>query len=460
MAGSASELPDGSGPLLLDLIGFWPTRPDLAPDGGEYSRMTQSLDRFLPAAGNGARRRLIQKPIRATTVLGPAFIAAIAYVDPGNFATNFQGGATTGYRLVWVVVTANLMAMPIQYMSAKLGIVTGRSLPELCRETLSKPMSLAMWLQAELVAMATDLAEFIGAAIGLKLLFGMPLPLAGACTAVMAFIILSLQRRGHRPFEVAVAALLMFIAAGFLYLVFQVPPSPSQLAGGLIPDMQGQETLVLVAGIIGATVMPHAIYLHSGLTSRRSRPRTQAETITLLRFERLDIVLAMTIAGLVNLSMLAFAAEVFHGSGAGSVTLPGIHAELRQLVGGGAALVFACALLASGISSSSVGTAAGQVIMDGFLGVSLPLWIRRLVTMAPALLLLGSGIDATKALVLSQVSLSFGIPFALVALLVVTSRRQIMGDHVNRRPMIALLSGITGVLIILNVVLLGQQVIG
>ncbi|AGL17057.1 Mn2+/Fe2+ transporter NRAMP family [Actinoplanes sp. N902-109] len=454
--------------------------------------------------------------------LGPAFVAAVAYLDPGNFATNFAGGSSTGYRLVWVVVLANLVAMPIQYLAAKLGVVTGRSLPQLCRSTMSRPARRLMWAQAEIVAMATDLAEFVGAAVGLNLLFGMPLALAALVTAVLSFAVLAFQRRGHRPFELAVGFLLALICAGFLYLLMRVPPDPTGLLTGLVPAPGGPDTLLLAVGIIGATVMPHAIYLHSGLMSTRvaafsagladgatgvaataaagvtataaagvtATPGTAAGVAAtagagsdaasdsvgvgatigsaggtgrrqLLRYVRVDIGIAMGIAGLVNLSMLAIAAELFHtGPGTPALGLDAVHNGIGQIVGGSAALAFAAALLASGISSSSVGTAAGQIIMDGFLNLKLPVWLRRAVTMAPALALLLAGVDPTRALVLSQVTLSFGIPFALGALLWLTSRRDIMGSHVNTRATITAMTVVVTVLAGLNLLLLAQQFLG
>ncbi|GIF23811.1 manganese transport protein [Actinoplanes tereljensis] len=396
--------------------------------------------------------------IRAATALGPAFVAAIAYLDPGNFATNFAGGSSTGYRLVWVVVLANLVAMPIQYLAAKLGIVTGRSLPQLCRERMPKRARWAMWAQAEVVAMATDLAEFVGAAIGLNLLFGMSLPVAAVVTAVLAFVILGFQRRGHRPFELAIGALLALICAGFLYMTIAVPPSSGGVVTGLLPTFSGENTLLFAVGIIGATVMPHAIYLHSGLMSSRVGRSGPVSPHRLLAFARLDIGIAMGIAGLVNLSMLAIAAKLFyHGAGTPAVTLDEVHRDLGQMVGGAAALAFAAALLASGISSSSVGTAAGQIIMDGFLNLRIPLWLRRAITMTPAILLLMSGIDLTQALVFSQVTLSFGIPFALGALVWLTSRRSVMGEHVNTVKMTIAMTAVVALLSGLNIVFLGQQ---
>jgi manganese transport protein len=417
--------------------------------------MTQTARPAAPEVATAPRR---PGKVRVATALGPAFVAAIAYVDPGNFATNFAGGASVGYGLLWVVLLANLVAMPIQFLAAKLGAVTGQSLPRLCRDKMRKPAAWFMWGQAEVVAMATDLAEFVGAAIGLNLLFRVPLPIAALFTAVLSFVILSLQRRGHRPFELAIGSLLALICGGFFYLVVMAPPSASASLGGLVPNFSGSDTLLLAVGIIGATVMPHAIYLHSGLMSDRATGMTFPERLRLLRFERLDIGIAMTLAGLVNLSMLAVAAKLFHGNHTGEMTLEAAHTGLGQMVGGAAALAFAAALLASGISSSSVGTAAGQIVMEGFLGRQIPLWLRRLITMSPALVLLCSGVDPTQALVLSQVVLSFGIPFALVALLVLTSRRDLMGDQVNTRTTIVSMTAIVVVISSLNILLLAQQI--
>ncbi|MGX6604529.1 Nramp family divalent metal transporter [Micromonosporaceae bacterium Da 78-11] len=408
--------------------------------------------------GTSAPRPAPIRKIRAVAALGPAFVAAIAYLDPGNFATNFAAGSTTGYQLVWVVVLANLTAMPVQYLAAKVGIVTGKSLPRLCREQMPRPAAWLMWGQAELVAMATDLAEFVGAAIGLHLLFHMPLPAAVLVTVVLSYGVLALQRRGHRPFEVAIGSLLALICAGFLYLVLRLPPSTDGFLGGLTPNLAGPGTLMLTTGLIGATIMPHAVYLHSGLTSKRTAISSPGDLRRLLRLTRIDIGIAMGIAGLVNLSMLAIAAELFpHHTGTAALGLDDVHSRLAQTVGGGAALAFAAALLASGISSSSVGTAAGQIIMDGLLNRRIPIWLRRAITMAPAVILLTSGVDPTKALLMSQVVLSFGIPFALGALLWFTSRRNVVGDHVNTAAMTVGMTVVTAILIGLNLILLAQQ---
>jgi manganese transport protein len=388
-------------------------------------------------------------------LMGPAFVAAVAYIDPGNFATNFTAGARFGYTLVWVIVVANLMAMLVQYLSAKAGVATGRDLPELCREHLPRPVSRGLWVQAEIIAMATDLAEFVGAAIGLNLLFGVPLFPAGLITAVVAFGILALEQRGYRRFELAIAGLLLIVFLGFLYDLVVVGADPAGVAGGLVPRLAGDDSLLLVAGIIGATVMPHVVYLHSALTKARVRCADDAERRELLRFQRLDVVVGLGAAGVINLSMLVIAASLFNATGnAGIDSIEGAHAGLGRLVGGGAALAFAVALLASGLSSSSVGTYAGQVVMQGFIRRGIPLFLRRGLTMLPALVVLGLGLPATDSLVISQVVLSFGIPFALVPLLLLTRRADIMGTFVNNRVTNAAAGGIAAMIIALNVYLL------
>ena len=392
------------------------------------------------------------------SMLGPAFVAAIAYVDPGNFATNVNGGARFGYLLLWVVLAANLMAMLIQYLSAKLGIVTDRNLPELCREHYPRHVSWGLWIQAEGMAMATDIAEFIGAALGLNLLFGVPLLPAGLMTAVIAFALLELQRHGFRRFELAISALLGLILLGFLYETLKIGPSASGAAQGLIPHLDGASSVYLAVGIIGATVMPHAIYLHSALTKGRTPVQNQQERARVLRFARTDVLVALGLAGLVNMAMLAVAAKLFHDRPGWSHTdtLQGAHAGFAQLVGGTAALAFAVALLASGASSSSVGTYAGQVVMAGFVNLRIPLVARRLLTMLPALVVLAIGVSPTSALVLSQVVLSFGIPFALVPLVLLTRRRDVMGVHVNRLPTTVVAVAIAALISALNVFLLAQ----
>jgi manganese transport protein len=402
-----------------------------------------------------ARRRRLRGGL---AMLGPAFVAAIAYVDPGNFATNIQSGARYGYLLLWVVVVANLIAMLVQYLSAKLGIVTGQSLPEQVRARFPRPVCWGMWVQAEVVAMATDIAEFVGAALGLNLLFRIPLLPAGLITCVIAFGILGLQARGLRRFELAVAGLLGLVVAGFLYETLRIGPSASGSLRALLPAVHGSGSLYLAAGILGATVMPHAIYLHSALAKSRSPGRGDQERRRALKFARLDVLAALGLAGLVNMAMLAVAARAFHTPALSGLTSIGqAHAELGRLAGGTAALAFAGALLASGASSSSVGTYAGQVVMSGFTSLRVPLLIRRAITMLPALAILATGTNPTAALILSQVVLSFGIPFALIPLVVLTSKTKIMGAHVNRRRTTIGAGACVALIIALNGLILVQQ---
>ncbi len=398
--------------------------------------------------------------LRATlSMLGPAFVAAIAYVDPGNFATNIQGGARFGYLLLWVVLVANLMAMLVQYLSAKLGIVTEHSLPALFRAQYPRSLSWGMWVQAEVMAMATDVAEFVGAALGLNLLFGVPLLPAALMTGVIAFAILGLQSRGYRRFELAITALLGIIFLGFLYETLRIGPSARESLGGLVPHLAGSDSLYLAVGIIGATVMPHVIYLHSALTNGRVPVRNERERSRVLRFARTDVIVALGLAGIVNMAMLAVAAKLFHfGGDTGVSTIEQAHSGFATMVGGGAALAFSVALLASGASSSSVGTYAGQVVMQGFVGFKIPIFVRRLVTMIPAIVVLAIGIGPTDVLVLSQVVLSFGIPFALIPLVLLTRRKDVMGEHVNRRLTTVAALGLISVITALNVFLIGQQI--
>ncbi len=434
------------------------SRPASGPEipgtpGQEPSGLPQPL--WGPPSG----LRLLRSRGRVRGVaalLGPAFVAAVAYIDPGNFATNFTAGAKFGYALVWVVVAANLMAMLVQYLSAKTGVATGRDLPELCREHFGRAVSRGLWAQAELIAMATDLAEFIGAAIGLNLLFRIPLFPAGLITGAVAFGILALEQRGYRRFELAIAALLGIVFLGFVYDLAAVGADPAAVAAGLVPRIPGADGPLLVAGIIGATVMPHVVYLHSALTKARVPCRDDAERRELLRFQRLDVLIGLGAAGLINLAMLFVAASVFsqHGIRAGAGSIEAAHAGLGRLVGGGAALAFAVALLASGLSSSSVGTYAGQVVMQGFIRRRIPLFLRRGLTMLPALVVLGLGVPATYSLVISQVVLSFGIPFALVPLVLLTRRADIMGPLVNRPVTTAATACIAVTIIALNLYLL------
>ncbi len=398
---------------------------------------------------------------RGSVFLGPAFVAAIAYVDPGNFATNIAGGSKFGYLLLWVVLAANLMAMLIQYMSAKVGIATGRNLPELCRERFPRAASIGLWVQAEIVAMATDLAEFVGAAIALNLLFGVPLFPAGLITAVASFGILALQRRGHRRFELVIGGMLAVILGGFLYETLQIGGSASGIAEGLIPGFQGTDSVLLATGILGATVMPHVIYLHSALTQNRMPATSDDEKRRVLKFQRLDVLLAMSVAGFVNMSMLAAAAGLFFVGGmTGIDTIEAAHNGFGDQLGPGAALAFALALLASGFASASVGTYAGQVVMQGFIGRTIPLAARRLVTMTPALIVLAIGADPTAALVTSQVVLSFGIPFALIPLVMLCRNTEVMGALVNRTVTTVAASVVAAMIIALNGFLVFQTFAG
>jgi manganese transport protein len=394
--------------------------------------------------------------------LGPAFIAAVAYVDPGNFATNIAGGAKFGYLLLWVVLAANLIAMLVQTQSAKLGIATGKNLAELCRERFSRRTSIGLWLQAELVAMATDIAEVVGAALGLHLLFGIPLFPAGLIAGAGAFAILGLQQMGYRRLEAGITVLVGVVVASFVFELFDAKPQASEIARHLfVPGFAGTESILLATGIIGATVMPHVVYLHSALTQRRIVGRDGAERKKILGFEKVDVVIALSLAGLVNLSMMIVAAALFHTSGLTGVdSIDGAFEALQTLVSDRAATVFGIALLASGFASSSVGTMAGQVVMQGFIRRRIPLFLRRAITLAPALVVLALGIDPTDALVGSQVVLSFGIPFALVPLLIVAARREVMGELVNPVWLTALAGVLAGLIIALNVFLLYQVFFG
>jgi manganese transport protein len=426
------------------------------------------IDTELALPLPGLRRQSELRRIRSLgrlrgrlALLGPAFVAAVAYVDPGNFATNVSGGAKFGFLLVWVVLAANLMAMLVQYLSAKVGVATGRNLPELCREHFPRPVSWGLWVQAEVIAISTDLAEFVGAAIALNLLFGVPPFTAGLMTAVVAFGVLGLQSRGYRKFEIAIAALLGIVLLGFVYDLLQVHVDAGSFASGFLPGFSGTDSILLAVGILGATVMPHVVYLHSALTQNRVKAEDDDERRELLRFQKLDVVIALTVAGVINMTMLVVAAGLFHSNGHTAVSsLEGAHSELGNLVGGGAALAFAVALLASGLSSSSVGTYAGQVVMQGFIDRRIPLFLRRAITMAPALVVLGLGLDPTRTLVISQVVLSFGIPFALVPMILLTSRKRVMGALVNRRGTTVVASVVAAIIIALNLFLVHQQFFG
>ncbi len=387
--------------------------------------------------------------------LGPAFIASVAYIDPGNFATNIAGGAQFGYALLWVVLAANLIGMLVQAQSAKLGIATGSNLPELCRQEFPRRASLGLWVQGELVAMATDVAEVIGAALGLHLLFGIPLLPAGLIAGAGSFAILALQQHGFRRLEAVIAGFVGVVIASFVFEVTRSNPDPKGIAEGFIPGFEGTESILLATGILGATVMPHVVYLHSALTQRRVVGRNDAEKRKILGFEKVDVVIAMTIAGLVNMSMVVVAAGLFNAGGlTGIDTIEGAYEGLRQTVSDNAATVFGVALLASGLASTSVGTMAGQVIMQGFINRRIPLNLRRAITLAPAFLILAIGLDPTRALVISQVVLSFGIPFALVPLLVIARKREVMGGLVNPTWLTAVAAGLAAAIIGLNAFLL------
>ncbi len=398
------------------------------------------------------------RPVRGRLILlGPAFVAAVAYVDPGNFATNSTAGARYGYLLVWVVVAANLAAMLVQTLTAKLGLATGRSLPELCREHLPRPLNRVMWAQAELVAMATDLAEVIGGAVALYLLFGVPLLPGGLIIGAASFAILALRARGFRTFEIAIAVLLGVIVLAFAVNLVSAQPDVSDAATGLLPRMQGTDSMLLAAGILGATVMPHVIYVHSALTPNRLPAEGETQRRVVAKGLRVDVLIALGIAGAVNLAMLLVAASSFHGTSIpGTDTLEGVHAGLATTLGTAAAVGFAVALLLSGLASTSVGTYAGEIIMQGFLRRRIPLLVRRMITLLPALAVLAIGVDPTRALVLSQVVLSFGIPFALIPVVMFTRRRDLMGSLVNRRATTAAAVAITAFVVALNAFLLWQ----
>jgi manganese transport protein len=414
----------------------------------------EELDR-LPGSGErvlrGGRKSI-------WPFLGPAFIACVAYMDPGNFATNISGGSQFGFTLVWVIVASNLMAMLIQTLSAKLGIATGRNLPEVCREQFSRRTSIGLWIQAELIAMATDLAEFLGAALGIKLLLDIPLFPAAVITGVITFMILGLQRFGFRPLEAVITAFVVVIGVCYLgELWFAHPPLATVAKHAVVPDFAGQESVLLAVGILGATVMPHVIYLHSALTQQRIVPQNDAEARTLYKYTRIDVLIAMAIAGLINMSMLVVAATVFFGSGLTNVeSLEGAHRTLQPILGGASSVLFALALTASGLSSSTVGTMSGQVVMQGFIRRRIPLFVRRVVTMIPAFIVIGIGLDPSRTLVISQVVLSFGIPFALIPLVLFTSKREIMGALVNHRLTVAAAVVVAAIISGLNIFLLAQ----
>jgi manganese transport protein len=423
--------------------------------------MATRVEELRPLPRTGERTLRGDSRWRLLPFLGPAFIACVAYMDPGNFATNISGGAKYGFTLAWVIVASNLMAMLIQTLSAKLGIATGRNLPEVCRERLSRRASIGLWLQAEVIAMATDLAEFLGAALGLKLLLGIDLLPAAVLTGVITFVILGLQRYGFRPLEAVIAAFVAVIGVCYLLELWLAhPPLGTVATHAVVPEFAGDESVLLAVGILGATVMPHVIYLHSALTQNRIVPRSDDEARMLYKYTRIDVLIAMVIAGLINMSMLVVAATVFFGSGVTGVdSLEGAHRTLEPIIGGASSVLFALALTASGLSSSTVGTMSGQVVMQGFIRRRIPLFVRRFVTMLPAFVVIaiqGNDGDISRTLVVSQVVLSFGIPFALIPLVVFTSKRDIMGVLVNHRMTVVAASGVAALICALNIFLLAQ----
>lgn len=398
---------------------------------------------------------------RLLPFLGPAFIACVAYIDPGNFATNIQAGAQFGYTLLWVVVASNLMALLVQALSAKLGIATGANLAEHCRNEFPKPVVWGMWAGMEVVAMATDLAEFVGAAIGFNLLFGLPLFPAALATALVTFLVLGLEVRGFRKIEAVIGVLVGIIAVAYLLETWFSPPDWSQVAFHSVVPILPNNAVLLATGILGATVMPHVIFLHSALTQNRIAARDPQRARRLFRFELIDVSIAMGIAGLVNAAMLIMAASTFFKGGFTEVaTLEQAHRTLEPLLGRASSWVFALSLLASGLSSASVGTMAGQVVMQGFLRRKIPIWLRRTLTMLPSLVIIAIGLDPTHTLVVSQVVLSFGLPFALVPLILFTRRKDLMGELVNHPITTAVAIGFAAIIVALNAYLLYQTFSG
>jgi manganese transport protein len=399
---------------------------------------------------------------RLMPFMGPAFIASVAYVDPGNFATNIQGGAQFGYLLLWVIIASNLMAMLVQTLAAKLGLVTGMNLAEHCREQFPKPVVITMWVLMELVAMSTDLAEFVGAAIGFQLLLGIPLIIGAILTGIATMLILGLERYGFRPIEAVITSMVGMIALCYLGEIFIVRPDWGQVAyHSVVPHFNGTESVFLATGILGATVMPHAIFLHSALMQGRIVVRDKERMRSLYRFEITDVLIAMGIASCVNAAMLIMAAATFYTTGHTSIaTIEEAYRTLQPLLGSTAKWFFGISLLLSGLSSSTVGTGAGQVIMQGFLKRHIAIWVRRLVTMAPSLVVIGLGLDPTRTLVISQVVLSFGLPFALIPLVLFTRRKDIMGDLVNKRITTVLATLIVAVILVLNLYLIYKTIIG
>jgi manganese transport protein len=439
-------------------------RPRSSADKPLFARSYPAVDltahphpEFQLAARDALRGRT--RGLRAVLpFLGPAFIASIAYVDPGNFATNISAGAQFGYALLWVILLANLMAMLIQGLAAKLGIATGMNLAEICRARLPVWACYVLWLTQEITAMATDLAEFLGAAIGINLLTGIPLFPAALITGVAVFLILALQGNGFRGLEAFIAGCALVIALCYVVETVLTGPDWGQVVyHSVIPSLPGTSAVLLAVGIIGATVMPHVIYVHSSLTQGRVVPATEEEARRVFGFEKIDVIAAMGLAGLVNMAMLFMAARVFHDTGHADVaSIHSAYETLAPLLGGAAAVVFGISLVASGLASSHVGTMAGQVVMQGFVNLKIPIWLRRVVTMLPALVAIYLGLDPTHTLVISQVILSFTLPFPVISLIVFTRNHEVMGTLVNRRSTTAIASICAALIIGLNVVLLLQ----
>jgi manganese transport protein len=404
----------------------------------------------LELAVKGAPARRLGGVRNSLAFAGPAVIASIAYMDPGNFATNIQAGAKYGYGLLWVVVLANLIAMLFQALSAKLGIVTGRNLAEMCRDYFPQPVVWAMWIVSEVAAMATDLAEFLGGAIGLSLLLGIPLLAGMAATAVATYGILTFQRFGFRPIELIIGAMVSLISLCYVVQMFVAPIDWRAAAvHTFVPQLADAQALMLAVGIIGATVMPHAVYLHSGLTQARMPVRDAAERRRVLRFSNQEVIVALAVAGLVNMAMVMMASSAFHAGHPDVAEIETAYHMLTPLLGGAAAGVFLVSLIASGLSSSTVGTMAGQIIMQGFVGFAIPLWVRRIVTMLPAFVVVALGVNATNALVISQVVLSIALPLPMISLLIFTNRADVMGQFANGRlTRIAALAGTVAVLLL------------
>ena len=420
------------------------------PRSAALNSMTSRTDSAVAAALAGQRRGL-----RALLpFFGPAFVASVAYVDPGNFATNIQAGAHYGYGLLWVVLLANVLAMLFQAMSAKLGIVTGQNLAQLCRRHFPAPLVYVMWGISEIAAMATDLAEFLGGAIGLSLLFGLPLLASMAVTALITYGILMLDRRGYRPLELVIGGMVGVIALSYVIELFLAPPEWRQAAWGtVVPHLADSGAVTLAVGIVGATVMPHAIYLHSGLTQDRGGVHNEAGRRLLVRFSNIEVIIALSLAGLVNMAMVMMAAAAFHAGHAEVAEIETAYHTLIPLFGGAAAAVFLVSLIASGLSSSAVGTMAGQVIMQGFVGFHIPVWVRRLVTMLPAFAVVAIGADATQSLIYSQVVLSFALPVPMIALVVLSARKSVMGRFTSSRRLTQCASAAASIVLVLNVLL-------